>query len=233
MRLYVYDTERLEDELDDFTAATGVEHVRLGREWSDSKKVAHASPESVLLAAKLVESDPDSALFIDSATDLCEYPRDAYAIKNPGKKIAYAMVDAAMAPVVRMLKEAPFHWVATFREKDEKGNRDGEEIVIGKMGKASKDMQYVARVKIHCQRAGKRTGGSCEIEIRDQRGLGASPPVVLVDPKSSDLASLVQRYKAGDSKKLRAHLFGRECTGKSGCGLRLLIALFARLKGGE
>src|SRR5688572_28956310 len=40
MKLYVYDTERLEDELDDFTSATGVEHVRLGKEWSESNKVA-------------------------------------------------------------------------------------------------------------------------------------------------------------------------------------------------
>lgn len=233
MKLYVYDTERLEDELDDFTSATGVEHVRLGKEWSESNKVAHCSPESFLLAAKLVGSDQDSGLFADSLTDMCEYPRDEYARKNPGKKIAYAMVDASMAPIVRCLKEAPFHWIGTFREKDEKGNRDGEEVVIGKMGKASKDMQYVARVKVHCQRAGKRTGGSCEIEIRDQRGLKEAPPVTFVDPKVADLAPLVARYKVGSDKRLRAHFFGREATGKTGCALRMWIALFARLKGGE
>lgn len=231
MKLYAYDTERLEDELDDFTSATGVQHVRLGREWSDANKVKHASPESFLLACKIVGEDPDSIMLADSLTDLCEYPRDAYALKNPGKKIAYAMVDTAMAPVVRALKEANFHWIGTFREKDERGTRDGEEVVIGKMGKASKDMQYVARVKIHCRRPSKK-GHSVELEIRDQRGLKDAPPLVLLDPKSADFAPLVERYKAGSDRRLRAHFFGREATGKTGCALRLAIALAHQIKGG-
>ncbi len=231
MRLFVYDTEGLEDELDDFTEATGVEHIHLDAAWSKSKGLDHASPKSLMAAMKLVAKEPDSMLFIDSGTDCCEQPREEYAARNPGKKIAYGMVDMSMAPIVRTLKDAQFHWVMTFRQSDERDEVNGEEQVVGKKGKASKDMQYVARIKVHCTRPHSKSNHSVKVEIRDQRGLGDKPPIRLADPKVADLMPLVERYSPGGKRKLRAHLFGREATGKSGTALRLLIALARQLKG--
>ncbi len=230
MKLYIYDTEGFEDEPANFTEATGVEHVLLNRKFSKSVKKPHGSPESLLAALDLVEGkEGTNILLIDSLSTVCEFARNEYTLKHPTKDIPYAtgLVDARMVPVAAALKQSGFHWIMTMMEKDDKlGNS-----TIGKKGKASKGLEYTARVKIHCEQ--QKPPVNTKVTIRDQRGLGDAPATVLKDPKSSDLDFLMERYTTEDARRFRAHCFGRDAGGKTGTAMRLAICLANRLKGGE
>ena len=225
MKLYIYDTEGYEEEPEQFAKATGWPVQILGRKWSSKQKLKHASPESLLKAIETAEADDDSILLIDSGTAVCEFYRDAYAIKHgkSGRDIPYAVVDAAMKPVVNALKQAECHWVLTLMEKDDKlDNR-----TIGKKGKGSKNLEYAARIKIHCEQ--QKPPKNTKVTVRDQRSLKDSEPAVFIDPTVDDLAFLMEPYAKGGTRVLKAHTFGRDAGGKTGTAMRLAMALARQL----
>lgn len=228
MKLAIFDTEGLGEAIDDYEEATGSDCVVYGNAWAKAKGVDHGSPNALIAALRDAEKDPDVfAVLIDSATDVAHWGRRAYKAKNPGKKPPYDVVDAGAEQCVQAMKAFTKHLVMTFREKDDKGPVDGQEQVTGKKGKAAADMEYLARVKCHCTKTGKKDALTIACEVQDQRGLGDKPATRLVKPTSADFAALLDlaRYPKKPERKLHAHFYGREGTGKSGCAMRLLMAL--------
>lgn len=228
MKLAIFDTEGLGEAIDDYEEATGTECVMFGAAWAKAKGVAHASPDALIVALREVEKDADCfAILIDSATDVAHWGRNAYAKANPGKKIDYGKADAPVAQLETALKAFTKHWVCTYREKDDKDTVDGIEVVAGKKAKAAGSMDYLARVKVHCHKTRTKDGVAIACDVTDQRGLGDKPATRLVKPTSADFAELLnlQRYATRPDRKIHAHFYGREGTGKSGCAMRLLMGL--------
>jgi tetrahydromethanopterin S-methyltransferase subunit H len=225
MKLYIYDTEGYEEEPEQFASATGWPVQILGRKWSKGHKLEHSTPESLLKAIETAEADADSILLVDSATSVADQKRDAYALKHgkSAREIPYAIVDAAMKPVVNALKQAECHWILTMMERDDKLGSQ----TVGKKGKASKNLEYVARIKIHCEQ--QKPPLNTKVTIRDQRSLKDTEPAVFVDPTVDDLSFLVEPYTRGGPRVLKAHTFGRDAGGKTGTAMRLAMALARKL----
>lgn len=226
MKLYIYETEPVEDMPDDFKEATGCDYVVLNSRFSKAKKVTHSTPESLLAAIEYVEEqEGDNLLLIDSATDVCEHYRKAWCIKNNKsfKDVPWATIDARMWPVVQALKHSACHWIMTLQEKDDKLDK----VTIGKKGKASGQLEYQGKIKLHCERI--KAPKSVRVSISDQRGLKDVPKVVVEDPRVSDLDYLMERYKPGGHRVLRVQCYGRPEGGKSNTAFRLAIAFALQL----
>lgn len=228
MKLAIFDTEGLGEAIDDYAEATGSDPVVFGAAWAKAKGLSHGSPDALIAAMRECEKDPEIfALLVDSATDVAHWGRVQYAKANPGKKIDYGKADAPVAQLENALKAFTKHWVMTYREKDDKDTVDGVEVVAGKKAKAAGSMDYLARVKVHCHKTRTKDGVAIACDVTDQRGLGDKPATRLVKPSSADFAALLtlERYRTKPDRKLHAHFYGREGTGKSGCAMRLLMAL--------
>lgn len=228
MKLAIFDTEGLGEAVDDYEEATQSSVVLFNNAWAKAKGVAHGSPEALLLALRETEKDPEVfALMVDSMTDVAHYGRVAYSKANPGKKIDYGKADAGVAPLELALKAFTKHLLFTFREKDDKDMIDGIEVTSGKKAKAAGNLDYLARVKVHCHKTRTKDGVAIACDVTDQRGLGDKPATRLVKPTSADFAALLnlERYRTKPERKMHAHFFGREGTGKSGCAMRCAMAL--------
>jgi hypothetical protein len=235
VKLAIFDTEGLGEAIDDYAEATGSDPVVYGAAWAKSKGLAHGSPDALIAALKEAEKDPDVfCVLIDSATDVAHWGRVQYAAANPGKKIDYGKADAPVAKLEAVMKAFTKHWIATYREKDDKDTVDGIEVTAGKKAKAAGNLDYLARVKCHCHKTRTKDGVAIACDLTDQRGLGDKPSVRLVKPTSNDFATTLTlaRYASND-RKLHAHFYGREGTGKSGCAMRLCMALQRVLQSNE
>lgn len=224
----IFDTENLDEAITDFEEATDSEVLLFDARWAKKEAVAHASPDALVLALRTVEKDPDCiGILVDSATDVAHWGRHEYARTNPGKKIDYGKADAKVKNVEGALKAISKHWILTFREKDDKDTIDGQEVTVGKKAKAAGDIDYLARVKCHCTKTRvKGEGIAIACDLTDQRGLSGTESTRLIKPTSSDFANLLslERYPK-NGRKFTAQFHGREGTGKSGCAMRLAIAL--------
>lgn len=118
-----------------------------------------SSPTEILEALKAAERDPEiSLVMIDCMTDIESEPRRAFVART-GKPMQfqhYATVDAPYHALVEFLRHTKLHWIATAREKDDKQETDGAEVVIGKTAKSK--IGEVARILVHCQRARSKGG---------------------------------------------------------------------------
>lgn len=228
MKLAIFDTEGLGEAIDDYEEATGSDVVLFGAAWAKSKGLAHGSPDALIAALREAEKDPECfGVLVDSMTDVAHWGRVQYAKQNPGKKIDYGKADAPVSKVEEALKAFTKHIVVTYREKDDKDTVDGVEVVSGKKAKAAGNLDYLARVKVHCHKTRTKDGVAIACDVTDQRGLGDKPATRLVKPSSADFASLLnlERYRIKPDRKLHAHFYGREGTGKSGSAMRLMMAL--------
>lgn len=102
------------------------------------------------------QDDRIDLIVIDSVTELLERCRKDWLEANPNAKMIplgeYPRIDRPFGRFQDWLKGTQIHTVCTMREKDDKQAVDGQEIVIGKVGRG-KDAGFVPRLWVHCTRA--------------------------------------------------------------------------------
>lgn len=135
-----------------------------------------------------------SVLIVDSVTDLLEWPRKIWVREN-SKGIPlnlYSKIDAPFHAFVEWAKHARIHLLATMRPTDDKDERDGQEIVVGKVGKG-KDFAYVPRLEIHCTKRKGKAGTAHQWTVTDAKN--TQPTKTYIDAKMDIWPPYLEPYK--------------------------------------